>query len=136
MALQDKISVIDRKLFTDSRGWFLKVLTGFEEFLPNHTGECYMTMALPGEWRANHYHYNTSEWFTVFKGRAKVILEDIGTKERMEFILDEKSPKTLFVPANIAHVFVNISDKDEMMLLTYAENTYDPADTCQYPLIN
>src|SRR5438128_1515629 len=71
MALHDKIRIIDRKLLSDTRGWFLKVLNGMEEFLPAHTGESYITMALPGEWRANHYHPKTAEWFTVFKGKAK-----------------------------------------------------------------
>lgn len=136
MSLQNKIRIIERKLLADSRGWFLKVINGFEEFLPSHTGESYITMALPGEWRANHYHYKTAEWFTIFKGKAKVILEDIETKEHIELIIDEKEPKTIFVPAGVAHVFINISENEEMMLIAYAENTYDPADTCMYKLVD
>jgi len=136
MALLDKIRIIDRKLLPDSRGWFLKVLNGMEEVLPAHTGESYITMALPGEWRANHYHYKTAEWFTVFKGTAKVILEDVETKERAEVIIDAAAPKTIFAPAGIAHVFINISKAEEMILIAYAANTYDPADTCLYNLVD
>lgn len=136
MSLHEKIRIIDRKLLPDSRGWFLKVMNGLEEFLPNHTGESYITMALPGEWRANHYHPKTAEWFTVFKGTAKVILEDVETKERTEVIVDALSPKTIFAPPGIAHVFINISDKEELMLIAYAENVYDPADTIPYNLVN
>ena len=136
MSLQNKIRIIERKLLTDSRGWFLKVLNGFEEFLPNHVGETYITMAQPGEWRANHYHYKTAEWFTIFKGKAKVILEDIETKERIEIIADALEPKTIFVPPGVAHIFINISEHEEMMLIAYAENKYDPEDTCTYNLHN
>src|SRR5579871_1734046 len=127
MSLKDKIRIIDRKLLPDSRGWFLKTLNGFEEFLSEKVGEIYMTMASPSEWRANHYHNKANEWFTVFAGKAKMILEDIETKERMELVLDASAPKTIFVPVRIAHVFINISESEPMMLIAYASETYDPS---------
>lgn len=135
MALQEKIQLIDRQRLVDDRGWFLKVLTGKEEFLPGHVGEVYMTMARPGEWRANHYHCLTAEWFTVFEGSAKVILEDIETKERLELELNASEPKTLFVPSGVAHVFMNNGLSGEMLMVVYAENGYDPADTVLYNLL-
>lgn len=133
MSLKDKIQLIDRNILFDDRGWFLKLLTGKEEHLPLHTGEIYMTMAKPGAWRANHYHPRTAEWFTVISGEAKVILEDINTKERLLLDLNGEQPKTLFVPAGIAHVFINSSDRD-FFLVVYSENLYDPADTISYNL--
>jgi dTDP-4-dehydrorhamnose 3,5-epimerase-like enzyme len=135
MPLKDIIKIFDRKMLSDTRGWFLKVLDGKEEFLPNKTGEAYITMALPGEWRANHYHKNASEWFTVFRGKAKAILEDIETKERMVVMIDAISPKTIFVPPGIAHVFINIEEKEPMMLVAYASEIYDPSDTYPYILV-
>ena len=135
MSLEKKIQIIDRALLRDDRGWFLKVLTGKENHLPGHVGEVYMTMAKPGEWRANHYHALTSEWFTVFQGEAKVILEDIHTKERIELSLKANEPKTLFVPSGIAHVFINNSMTDNMQMVVYAENGYDPSDTILFNLL-
>lgn len=134
--LADQIKIIERNLLTDQRGWFLKVINGFEDKLPNKTGEIYLTMARPMEWRANHYHIITAEWFTVFKGEAKIIIEDIESKERLELIMTAANPKTLFVPPGIAHVFINTSNTKEMMLIAFAENNYDPADTCPYNLID
>ncbi len=136
MGLKNKIQLIERKLLTDDRGWFLKVLNGKEDFLPTHTGEIYMTMAKPGEWRANHYHPLTGEWFTVFKGEAKVILRDIETLEELSFYLKGEKPETLFVPPRVAHVFINDSTTAEMLLVVYAENLYDPIDTIPYNLID
>ena len=136
MSLAEKIKIIDRQILLDDRGWFLKVMNGFEEKLPNRMGEIYLTMASPGERRANHYHIITSEWFTIITGQVKIILEDIVSKERLELFMDAGDPKTLFVPPGIAHIFINESRDKEMMLLAYAENTYDPADTCLYNLID
>lgn len=136
MSLSDKIKIIERKLLINQRGWFLKVITGFENALPNRIGEIYLTMANPGEWRANHYHYKTAEWFTIFEGEAKIILEDINSKEKLELLINAVNPKTLYVPPGIAHVFINTSPINKMMLIAYAENTYDPADTCPYNLID
>lgn len=136
MSLHQKIQLIDRKLQRDDRGWFLKVLNGKEDFLPLHTGEIYMTMAKPGEWRANHYHPETAEWFTVFSGEAKVILENPNTKERIILNLRGEDPKTLFVPAGVAHLFVNSSTDRELLLVVYSANLYDPADTVHYNLLD
>jgi dTDP-4-dehydrorhamnose 3,5-epimerase-like enzyme len=134
-ALNDKIRIIDRTFRSDSRGWFLKALTGLEEFITSGTGEIYLTMAHPGQWRANHYHYRADEWFTVFAGKARVILEDVQTKERMELMIEASSPKTVFAPAGVAHVFINASQTEPMILVAYANETYDPSDTFPYDLI-
>ncbi|HQQ96795.1 MAG TPA: WxcM-like domain-containing protein [Cyclobacteriaceae bacterium] len=134
MALPDKIRLTPRDRKHDDRGWFLKVLTGHEEFLPDRVGEVYLTKAKPGEWRANHYHPKTAEWFTVIEGQSRVVLEDVMTRERMELTLSGEDPQTLFVPAGIAHVFMN-TGTIPMLLAVYAENTYDPEDTIRYELL-
>ena len=51
MAQIEKVHVIQRRLITDDRGWFLKVITGTEEGIPSHTGEVYLTMGEPGRLR-------------------------------------------------------------------------------------
>ena len=65
MKLEGRIKIIERKKIIDSRGWFLKVITGKEEYLPQFTGEVYLISANPGESRANHYHNEANEWFTL-----------------------------------------------------------------------
>lgn len=51
MAQIDKVRIIQRRLISDDRGWFLKVITGTEEGIPSHTGEVYLTMGKPGQER-------------------------------------------------------------------------------------
>ena len=43
----EKVHIIQRRLISDDRGWFLKVITGTEEGIPAHTGEVYLTMGKP-----------------------------------------------------------------------------------------
>lgn len=65
MAQIEKVHVIQRRLITDDRGWFLKVITGTEEGIPSHTGEVYLTMGEPGQAKGGHYHPEAVEWFTI-----------------------------------------------------------------------
>ena len=118
MALKNKIRIIPRKLIVDERGWFLKVITGTEEDIPQHTG---------------HYHPKALEWFTVIQGEAKLILEDTETKERMEILMNLKKSISVFVPCKVAHVFVNTGNSD-FILLAYTDKLYDPKDTIPYQI--
>jgi dTDP-4-dehydrorhamnose 3,5-epimerase-like enzyme len=136
MKLEEKVRLIPRKLISDERGWFLKVITGQEENLPLHTGEVYLTMAYPGQVRGNHYHMKTNEWFTVCQGTAVAVVYDPVSNERMEWILDCKEPITLFVSAGIAHAFQCIGKKGKpMLLIAYADRLYEPDDTIHYSLV-
>lgn len=131
MLLEDKIKMIPRRLIKDDRGWFLKVITGTEENIPSHTGEVYLTMGKPGQAKGGHYHPQAIEWFTIIEGEATLKLEDMESHERMDIKLCFDDAITVFVPNNIAHVFVNNSDKT-FILLAYTDKLYDPADTIPY----
>jgi dTDP-4-dehydrorhamnose 3,5-epimerase-like enzyme len=133
MKLKHKIKIIQRNKIADSRGWFLKIITGKEEHIPLHTGEVYMVNAKPGESRANHYHLQANEWFTLVAGKALMLVEDVSTKERMSIELDSDNPRTIYVPNQIAHSFENISS-EPYLLVTYSDRLYDPADTIIYKL--
>ena len=136
MSLMEKVRLIPRVLKADTRGWFLKVIDGSEEGLPNMTGEVYLTLARPGQVRGNHYHLLANEWFTVVQGTAQMILADTITGERVEMVFTGSSPATLFVPARIAHAFKNPENStDPMLLVAYSDQLYDPGDTIQHILV-
>lgn len=135
MSLIDRVTLIPRRLIADERGWFVKVIDGGEAELPGHIGEVYLTMAVPGQARGNHYHPACDEWFTIVSGKARLLLGDPATGERAEIALDAADPHTVHMPAGIAHVFVNPDESGtEFVLVAYAANRYDPADTVPYPL--
>jgi len=124
----EKVEIIERRLIADKRGWFLKAITGTEPNIQGHVGEVYLTMGKPGQAKGGHYHPLALEWFTVVQGAGVLKLEDVETHERREIVLSLEGAKTVFIPNNVAHVVVNESDKD-CVLLAYTDRQYDPADT-------
>ena len=131
--LSDRVKIIERKLIADERGWFLKAITGKETGLPQSTGEIYLTMGRPGQSKGGHYHPLAVEWFTIISGNAILKLEDIVTHERMDVEMCLETPVTVFIPNNVAHVVVNNSDQD-FILLAYTDKLYDPSDTITYKI--
>ena len=129
----EKVQIINRRLIKDERGWFLKAITGKEDYLPGHTGEVYLTMGKPGQSKGGHYHPKAQEWFTVIEGNAILKLEDIETKERMEIEMSLNKSLTVYVPNNVAHIFENAGDTD-FIVLAYTDLLYDPADTIAYKI--
>lgn len=128
MSQIEKVHIINRRLIADDRGWFLKAITGTEEGLPAHTGEVYLTMGKPGLAKGGHYHPEAVEWFTIIEGSAILKLEDMVTHETREIEMSLEKAITVFIPNNVAHIVVNNSDKD-FILLAYTDKLYDPADT-------
>ena len=131
MSQIDKVRIIPRRLIADDRGWFLKAITGTEEDIPSHTGEVYLTMGKPGQAKGGHYHPEAVEWFTIIEGSAILKLEDMETHERMDIEMPFEKAQTVFIPNNVAHIVVNNSDKD-FILLAYTDKLYDPSDTIAY----
>ena len=129
--LKKRIIIISRKLIKDERGWFLKVIDGKEDCLPQYTGEVYFTSATPGQSKGSHYHAIAKEWFTLIKGKAILELEDVRSFEKMKIELDAENPVTVFIPPFIAHTLVNNFDND-FILCAYTDKLYDPKDTISY----
>lgn len=133
MSLINQVQFLSRRLIADERGWFLKVLDGGEEGLPGEVGEVYLTMAVPGQARGNHYHPDCAEWFTIVEGRALLMVADPVSGERAEWWLDATEPQTVCMPAGLAHVFVNPAKAEaKFLLIAYAALRYDPADTVPF----
>lgn len=133
MSQIDKVRIIPRRLIADDRGWFLKAITGTEEDIPSHTGEVYLTMGKLGQAKGGHYHPEAVEWFTIIEGSAILKLEDMETHERRDIEMPFEKAQTVFIPNNVAHIVVNNSDKD-FILLAYTDKLYDPADTIAYQI--
>lgn len=133
MSQIEKVRIIPRRLISDDRGWFLKVITGTEEDIPSHTGEVYLTMGKPGQAKGGHYHPEALEWFTVIEGEAILKLEDMDTHERRDIEMSLDKAISVFIPNNVAHIVVNNSDKD-FILLAYTDKLYDPKDTIPYTI--
>ena len=128
--LSERIEIIQRKRIEDSRGWFLKTITGLEKGLPNYTGEIYTVYSENGAPRGGHYHKEATEWFTLLVGKSRLELKDINTNELMSIDLDANKPITIFIPSYVAHRFDAVDDND-FLLLAYTDVLYNSDDTIQ-----
>ena len=90
-------------------------------------------MGKPGQAKGGHYHHEALEWFTVIEGEAILKLEDMDTHERRDIEMSLDKAISVFIPNNVAHVVVNNSDKD-FILLAYTDKLYDPKDTIPYTI--
>lgn len=131
--LEERCTIIKRRLISDERGWFFKAITGTENDIPSHTGEVYLTMGKPGQAKGGHYHPEAVEWFTIIEGSAILKLEDTISHERLDIEMSLEKAITVFIPNNVAHIVVNNSDKD-FILLAYTDKLYDPKDTIAYEI--
>ena len=53
------------------------------------------------------------------------------THERREIEMPFEKAQTVFIPNGVAHIVVNNSDKN-FILLAYTDKLYDPADTISF----
>jgi len=130
--LMNKIKLSQISKIQDSRGWFLKVIQGNENLLPDYTGEIYFTSANPGQVKGGHYHCQANEWFCLIKGNATLNLVDTESEEKLEINLSENNPVLIFIPPFIAHAFTNTDQVNEFILFAYTDKYYDPKDTISY----
>jgi dTDP-4-dehydrorhamnose 3,5-epimerase-like enzyme len=133
-SLDERVRRYERSLLTDSRGWFLKVINGKEDNLPQTTGEIYFTSGIKGAKKGSHYHPKAQEWFTLIQGKAILKLEDIITHERKDILLDWEKPETIYIPRKVAHSVEATEDSESFILCAYTDLLYDPKDTVAYEI--
>ena len=73
------------------------------------------------------------ERYSIIYGSDILKLEDMETHERRDIEMPFEKAQTVFIPNNVAHIVVNNSDKD-FILLAYTDKLYDPADTIAYQI--
>lgn len=134
MKLAEKVYVLERKVISDSRGWFLKPIDGGERGLfDGGQAEVYLTCGKGGQSKGGHYHRVAQEWFTLIAGSAVLSLHEVGSGEEMRLRLDARRPATVYIPRGVAHTVTNASPTEEFLLLAYTDRRYDPADTIPFP---
>lgn len=123
----------------DNRGFLLDFLKRDELEKADRTlGQIYLvTFEKKGVIRGNHYHKTKKEWFVAVRGKLKVVLENVETKERVKFILDGDSDDytRVQVGKNIAHAFISLSN--DAMMVNYCNKPYhfDKPDSYEYILV-
>lgn len=126
------------KLIQDSRGKLIVFLRQSElDEGKKKFGQIYfITFSKKGVVRGNHYHKKWREWFGIVKGKLQVVVEDVRTKERKEFILNANTKdKYVRLEAGpyIAHSFKSLTKY--AALLNYADDEWHKGDVFSYKLL-
>ena len=109
----------------DDRGSFTEIIR------TNTSGQFSYSTTKPGITRGNHFHTRKIERFSVIKGKAKIELRKIGTKEVIEYIVDGNSPSFVDMPIWHTHNITNIGDT-ELYTLFWINEPYDADDPDTY----
>lgn len=125
------VRVLEQSRFEDSRGFLQKVLTASQCEGHPPRGEVYVTSARPGEVKGNHLHRRMGEWFSVVRGEGTVEVYDPDSGSRRSIPLSEEAPRSVYVPAGLAHAVVN-RGRGELICIAWAEAEHDPADVHPY----
>ena len=123
-----EVRVVNLEKKEDERGFFCELIQGKYVPVPDGFGLVYVSQASgPGVIKGNHYHRRKTEWFSVIRGRAELVLKDRKSSERMRVVMGEDEMKMVKVPPDVIHAFRNIG-KAEMLLLAYISEPFNPDD--------
>jgi len=109
------------KLNTDQRGSFVETIK------LNSGGQVSFSTTIPGITRGNHFHTRKAERFAVIKGKAKIELRRIGTKEVLSFELDGSQPSFVDMPIWYTHNITNTGN-DAVYTIFWINEHYNQED--------
>ena len=110
----------------DERGILIEVFK-----IPNF-GQVLYSTSKPGVVRGNHYHTRKQEKFCVINGKAKIRLRNIETNELKEYYVSGEKPEVIDMIIGWTHNIENIG-KDELKLLIWVSEVFNPKDPDTYP---
>lgn len=106
---------------TDARGAFVEVAR------LGIGGQVSFSTTVPGTTRGNHFHTRKIERFAVIKGKALILLRQIGTDKVMDFYLDGKEPAYVDMPIWYTHNIKNIGE-EELVTIFWINEPYNADD--------
>ena len=113
----------------DARGWLAEVLRS--DKVDEAIRQIHFSTSKPNTMRGNHYHKRKVEWFCVVKGIAKLLLEDIRTKEKKELTLSEENLVSVAIYPYVLHTLKNIG-KSNMHLIVIVNEVFNSEDPDTY----
>lgn len=111
----------------DERGTFYEVLKTLD------SGQFSFSTTACGVTRGNHYHHTKNEKFIVVKGKARVKQRQIHSEEVIEFVVSDDAPEVIETIPGYVHNITNIG-KEDLILLVWANEIFDPEHPDTYPL--
>jgi len=108
------------KVIPDERGHLMEIMR-CDDSIFQKFGQVYITTAYPGVIKAWHFHTHQTDYITVVKGMAKVVLYDARKDsetydEVNEFFIGKYNPILVKVPNFVYHGFKGIGNEEVVVL--------------------
>lgn len=104
----------------DARGSFTELIKTAS------CGQMSVNVSKPGITKGQHWHNSKWELFIVVSGRALIRERKIGTDELMEFEVSGEKIEAVHMLPGYTHSIINLSDKQELVTLMWANECFDP----------
>lgn len=134
----DGVKVKKLKVIPDERGFLMEMLRSDDDIFQNF-GQVYLSVAFPGVVKGWHYHKKQTDYFTVIKGMAKVVLydnrDDSPTHAEInEFFMGELNPILIVIPPFMLHGIKGIGNEPAYLINCPTETyNYDQPDEFRLP---
>ena len=104
----------------DDRGSFTELLK------TEKCGQISVNISKPGITKGQHWHNSKWEFFVVVKGHALIQERKIGTDEVIEFDVSGDNIQAVHMLPGYTHNIINLSDKEELITIMWANEQFDP----------
>ena len=96
---------------TDERGSFTEILK------TNENGQISVNIIKPNCIKGNHWHHTKIEKFIVLSGEGIIKMENVSTKEKVEYSVNDKELNIVDIPVGYIHSIINNGSKDLVVLI-------------------
>lgn len=116
---QDRIA-FPLKMNIDSRGSFTELLK------TSSHGQFSVNVSKPGITKGQHWHNSKWEFFIVVSGHGLIQERKIGSDEIIEFEVSGDSIQAVRMLPGYTHNIINLSEKENLVTLIWANEMFDP----------
>lgn len=108
------------KMNIDARGSFTELLK------TEKCGQVSVNISKPGVTKGQHWHNSKWEFFIVVSGHGLIEERKIGTDEILRFEVSGDKIEAVHMLPGYTHNIINLSDKDDLITVMWANEIFDP----------
>ena len=113
-------AVYDLDMIRDDRGSFTEIIA-----TTTH-GQFSVNVCRPGAVKGQHWHNSKWELFIVMSGHGLIRERRIGTNKVMEYEVTSDRIQAVHMIPGCTHSIQNLSDKEDLIILMWANEIFDP----------
>ena len=109
------------KMNEDARGSFTELLK------TEKCGQFSVNISGPGITKGQHWHHTKWEFFIVVSGHGLIQMRRVGSDEILEFEVSGDKIEAVHMLPGYTHNIINLSEKENLVTLMWANEQFDPA---------